>query len=153
MLSLQRDCGPFLCIDPEKKIIGAAHAGWRGAFSNIIENLVTHMVALGASRKHLYASLGPTILQKNYEVDEKFRDKFLKDNSQHAKFFVANRKERFIFDLPSFIAFKAMASKIKHMDFVGLNTFGNALFYSCRSNKMKGIADYGRTLSAIMLTS
>jgi YfiH family protein len=147
------DCGPILFADREAGVIGAAHAGWRGAFDGVLENTVAAMEALGASCANIAAVLGPTIAQPSYEVDPAFRDRF---PAAAGRFFAPAPERdgvpRWHFDLPGFIIdrlARAGLSKIANMD---RDTFSHvARYHSYRRATQAGEADYGRQISMIAL--
>ena len=99
---LTADCQPVLFADPDAGVIGAAHAGWRGALDGVLEATVDAMVDLGATRDHITAVIGPTISQRVYEVGPEFLDNFVADDPDNSRFFVNGEGDRYMFDLPSF---------------------------------------------------
>jgi len=148
------DCGPILFADGEAGVIGAAHAGWRGAVDGVLENTIAAMEALGATRANIAAVLGPTIAQPSYEVDAPFRARFPADA---ARFFVpAPEREgtaRWHFDLPGFIMAGLAAAGLSKIADLGRDTFSHvARYHSHRRSTQAGEANYGRQISMIALT-
>ena len=148
------DCGPLLFADEEARVIGAAHAGWRGAFSGVIENTIGAMERLGADRSRIKASLGPLIRQPNYEVSQDFVDQFVRENAGHSRFFApAERAGHAMFDLPGFIAARLETSGVGEFQDIGLCTYADPdRFYSYRRSTHRAEPDYGRHINAIVLT-
>ena len=146
------DCGPTLFADAGAGVIGAAHSGWRGALSGVLESTVEAMEKLGAKRNRIIAALGPTISQTNYEVSAEFRQKFLAADSQNVVFCrPALRPDHYLFDLPGFIISRLEKAGVAAAS-VGLCTYADeARFFSYRRTTHRGEADYGRLLSAIVL--
>lgn len=149
------DCGPLLFADEQARVIGAAHAGWRGAFSGVIENTLQAMEKLGADRSNIKVSLGPLIRQANYEVSQDFVDQFVRENESHSRFFApAERAGHAMFDLPGFIAAKIEKSGIKQFQDIGLCTYADPdRFYSYRRSTHRAEPDYGRHINAIVLAA
>jgi YfiH family protein len=148
------DCGPILFADREAGIIGAAHAGWRGAAGGVLENTITAMEALGARRERVAAVLGPTIAQASYEVDAPFRARFLADADRF--FAPAPEREgaaRWHFDLPGFIMARLSGAGLGKIADVGRDTFSDvARYYSHRRSSQAREANYGRQISMIALS-
>lgn len=147
------DCGPVLLADAKAGIIGAAHAGWKGALSGILENTLAAMEKLGASRTGTVAVLGPTISQSAYEVGPEFYQRFKDEDTGHECFFIPSRRAaHFMFDLPGFITAKlkqAGAGKVVDM---ALCTYEDETrFFSYRRATHRNEPDYGRLMSAIAL--
>ncbi len=110
------DCLPILCADAHNQIIGAIHAGWRGAFSDIIAKTIEQMCQKGADINHIQAAIGPAIHQKSYEVDLAFKQRFLKKSGQNEQFFKdSERKNHYLFDLPAYGAFCLAQTGVKHI--------------------------------------
>lgn len=147
------DCGPLLFADAEAGVIGAAHAGWRGAFAGIVETTVTAMETLGAVRKRVAAALGPTIRQPNYEVGPEFVARFTATNPDHAGFFAPSKRAgHSMFDLPAFIAVRVRQAGVGSFEDLGRCTYAEPdCFYSYRRMTRLGEADYGRHVSGIAL--
>jgi polyphenol oxidase len=151
---LTADCAPVLLADAQARVIGAAHAGWKGAHGGIIESVLTAMERLGADRARIRAAIGPCISQRNYEVGPEFRAQFLASKPEDARFFVASdRPDHFRFDLEAYVATRLAAAGVDNVDRQSVCTYENPdAFYSFRRATHRGEADYGRELSAIMLT-
>ena len=147
------DCGPLLFADPQARVIGAAHAGWRGAFSGVIEGTVAAMENLGAERSRISVALGPLIRQDNYEVSQSFVDEFLRVDETHARFFApAARDGHAMFDLPGFIASRLEQSGVGSFEDIGICTYADPeRFYSYRRSVHRSEPDYGRHVNAIVL--
>lgn len=148
------DCGPLLFADPEARVIGAAHAGWRGAFSGVIEGTIAAMENLGAERSRISVALGPLIRQDNYEVSQSFVDEFLRADETHARFFApATRDGHAMFDLPGFICFASRTKRVGSFEDVGICTYADPeRLYSYRRSVHRSEPDYGRHVNAIVLT-
>ncbi|WP_306225082.1 peptidoglycan editing factor PgeF [Bosea beijingensis] len=148
------DCGPILFADGEARVIGAAHSGWKGAFTGIVGATVTAMEKLGARRERITAVLGPTISAKAYEVGPEFIERFKAENRTYARFFTpSERAAHAMFDLPAFIGLKAQEAGIGRFVDMGLCTYGDAQrFFSYRRTTHRSEPDYGRLISAIVLT-
>lgn len=147
------DCGPILFADAEAGVVGAAHAGWRGAAGGVIENTLAAMEALGARRDRIAAVLGPTIAQPSYEVDAPFRANFA---SGDARFFAPAPERagvaRWHFDLPGYIAARLAAAGIGKIADLSRDTFSHvARYHSHRRATQARAADYGRQISMIAL--
>jgi polyphenol oxidase len=147
------DCGPLLFADRQAGVIGAAHAGWRGALSGVIEATVAAMEKLGASRARITAALGPTIQQPNYEVGPEFVARFSAADADNARFFVASPNAgHAMFDLPGYIAVRVQRAGIVNFEDVGLCTYAEPdRFYSFRRATHRNEPDYGRHINAIAL--
>jgi len=147
------DCGPLLFADAKAHVIGAAHAGWRGAFTGIIEATITAMEKLGAERKHIVAALGPTIRQDNYEVGPEFVARFRDADAGNARFFQpAGRPGHALFDLPGYIAARIASAEIAQFEDLRLCNYADPQrFFSFRRTTHRGEADYGRHVNAIAL--
>ena len=148
------DCGPVLFADAEARVIGAAHAGWRGAVTGVLESTVTAMERLGAQRGKIVAVLGPTISQRAYEVGPDFIERFAKEAPGHGRFLKeAERPGHAMFDLPGFIGARLEAAGIGAFTDLGLCTYcGEERFFSYRRTTHRREPDYGRLISAIALT-
>ncbi len=147
------DCGPLLLADAEAGVVGAAHAGWRGALTGVVEATVAAMEKLGAQRHHITAALGPTIRQPNYEVGPEFVARFLAADATNARFFApAERAGHAMFDLTGFIAERVQRAGIDAFEDLGLCTYAEPeRFFSFRRMTRLGEADYGRHINAIAL--
>ena len=143
------DCAPVLLADPQAGVIGAAHAGWRGALDGVLEAALAAMEGLGASRGRIVAAIGPCIAQASYEVDTGFRAHFAPDDG---RFFRAGNSGHFQFDLPGYVAARLVAAGVAQVDSLALDTYADpGRFYSYRRATHRGEADYGRQLSLIGL--
>ena len=147
------DCGPLLFADSRAGVIGAAHAGWRGAFTGVIEATVAAMEKLGADRSRIAAALGPTISQSNYEVGPEFVERFESANAANARFFKdAERAGHALFDLNGFIAARIEQAGIVNFEDLALCTYAEPeRFYSFRRSTHRSEPDYGRHINAIAL--
>ena len=147
------DCGPLLFADNEAGVSGAAHAGWRGSFTGVIEATIAAMEKLGADRSRIAAALGPTISQPNYEVGPEFVERFLAADVDNARFFTASeRAGHAMFDLNGYIADRAQRAGIVNFADLGLCTYADPdRFYSYRRTTLRGEPDYGRHINAIAL--
>jgi purine-nucleoside/S-methyl-5'-thioadenosine phosphorylase / adenosine deaminase len=146
---LTADCAPVLFADPEASVIGAAHAGWKGAVAGVLENTVAVMEKLGARRGQIVAAIGPAISQANYEVGADMRARF---DAGDDRFFTPGRAGHFHFDLPGYAAHRLRRAGVEKIADLGLCTYPmEAGFFSFRRTTHRGEADYGRELSAIAL--
>lgn len=147
------DCGPILFADEQAGVIGAAHAGWKGAMTGIIEATVAQMEAEGATRANIKAALGPSISAKAYEVGADYRARFLQDDPQNTRCFTPSQREgHFMFDLPAYTMERLARAGIA-ANSLGRCTYSEPdLFFSYRRATHMGEPDYGRLASAIMLT-
>ncbi|QDH36057.1 peptidoglycan editing factor PgeF [Porphyrobacter sp. YT40] len=147
------DCGPILFADRQAGVIGAAHAGWRGAVDGVLENTIAAMEALGATRSDIAAVLGPTIAQPSYEVDAPFRDRF--PAAAESFFAPAPARDglaRWQFDLPGFIMNRLATAGLSKIADIGRDTFSHvARYHSHRRASQAGEANYGRQISMIAL--
>ncbi len=150
---LTADCAPVLLGDTEAGVIGAAHAGWKGALSGVIESVIGAMERLGADRARITAVVGPCISQQNYEVSGEFRANFEQADKENARWFVASdRPDHFRFDLPGYVESRLSASNIAHIARIDRCTYASGGdFFSYRRATHRGEKDYGRQLSAILL--
>jgi YfiH family protein len=150
---LSADCGPLLFADTEAGVIGAAHAGWKGALGGILENTVAAMEKLGASRKNIKGALGPCIGPGSYEVDNRFRQKFIEVEGAYSQFFVSGLSPgHFQFDLPAFLKDRAREAGLKDFAVLGVDTYRDEeRFFSYRRTTHRQESDYGRQISVISL--
>jgi YfiH family protein len=148
------DCGPVLFADAEASVIGAAHAGWKGAFTGILEATLDAMEAIGAKRDRITAVLGPTISQQAYEVGAEFKAIFMAADSEHEVFFSpGNRPEKSQFNLPAFIGYRLLMAGVGAFSDLALCTYADeGRFFSYRRTTHRVEPDYGRLISAITLT-
>jgi len=150
---LTADCVPVLFSDPVAGVIGAAHAGWGGALGGILENTITAMTDLGASRENINAAIGPCIHQDSYEVGAEFYDRFIESDAENAQFFKSGKPEHFWFDLPGFVQAQLDAAGIKSTQDISLDTYAEKdAFFSYRRACHQGEDDYGRQISLICLS-
>ena len=149
---LTADCQPVLFADAGAGVIGAAHAGWRGAKEGVLEAVLDAMEALGARRANTVAVIGPTISQRAYEVGPEFMDAFLAEDGDHARFFAGGTGDRVQFDLPSFGLHRLREAGVGRAVWTGHCTYSDPeRFYSFRRTTHAGEADYGRLISIIRL--
>lgn len=149
---LTADCAPVLLADEEAGIIGAAHAGWRGALGGVTDATVEAMVRLGADRNAIAAAVGPCIAKASYEVDEAFRDRFLAHDEQNERFFAPGENAKAHFDLASYVVHRLRAAGVSTVEGLQLDTYAEEdRFYSFRRATHRGEADYGRQVSMIAL--
>ena len=151
---LTADCTPVLFADAAAGVVGAAHAGWRGALEGVLAATVAAMEARGAVRGRIVAAIGPCIGQPSYEVGAEFRDRFVAVDPGFARFFVPGaRTGKFQFDLPGFVALRLEEAAVGHVDHCAADTVPDpARFFSYRRATLAGEPDYGRALAAIALT-
>ena len=148
---LTADCVPILIHDHKKNIIAAIHAGWKGAFKDIIKRVITFMLRKGCNTNYITAAIGPSISQKNYEVKEGFRKKFIKKDKKN-KIFFKNKKNMIYFDLPNFVKFQLKSNKVVNIDTINIDTFNKKNnFFSARRSLRSKHDDYGRNISIIMI--
>ena len=150
---LTADCAPVLFADVEAGVIGAAHAGWKGALGGVLEATVRAMEALGARAARIAAAVGPCIQQVSYEVGDDFRDRFVAADAANASFFTAGRRAGHCqFDLPGYARSRLGALGLGSVTAIDADTCGDAeRFFSYRRGTLAGAPDYGRGLSAIAL--
>lgn len=149
---LTADCTPILLADTQAKVIGAAHAGWRGAVGGVIENTVRLMEEHGAQRDRIAAAIGPCIHQGSYEVGPEFEAEFLNVDANFSRFFVPGAGDRLHFDLPNFCAARLTASGVKQIETLPLDTYAESTrLHSHRRSVHEKAGDYGRNCSVIML--
>jgi len=155
------DCAPVLLADAQARVIGAAHAGWKGALGTketggVLEATIAAMEKLGAARTNIKAAIGPCISQANYEIGWEMRDKFLEAGGlRMRKFFVpSDREEHYRFDLSGYVAHRLTAAGISDVETLGVCTYpADSGFFSFRRTTHAGEPDYGRHISAISLIS
>jgi polyphenol oxidase len=148
--TLTADCAPVLFADAEARVIGAAHAGWRGALAGVTDSTIAAMERLGARRHNIHAAIGPCIGQASYEVDEAFKAQFLRQDRDNERFFELGAAGKPHFDLEAYIVHRLIAAGIGEVEALHLDTYsGPDRFYSYRRATHRGEADYGRQLSAI----
>jgi YfiH family protein len=147
------DCGPVLFADAQARVVGAAHAGWRGAFTGVIEATLSAMERLGAERERIVAALGPMISQDNYEVGPEFVARFAEADAGSTRFFAPSRRaDHALFDLPGYVATRLARAGVTRVEDLGHCTYANAgQFFSYRRSVHQKEADYGRHVYAIAL--
>jgi YfiH family protein len=148
------DCGPILFVDPNARVIGAAHAGWKGALTGILESTIAAMEKLGALRSGVVAAIGPTIRQQSYEVSGEFVERFLDGEADNAMFFIPSQREgHAMFDLAGFIRMRLENAGVLMIDDLGVDTYTDERCFSYRRSVHRQEPDYGRHLHAIALES
>jgi len=149
---LTADCAPVLFADDEARVVGAAHAGWRGALAGVTDSTIAAMERLGAHRERIRAAVGPCIAQPSYEVDDGFRRRFLDADAGNGRFFIEGAGGKPHFDLPGYVAERVRAAGVE-VEILGLDTYSEPhRFYSYRRATHRGEADYGRQVSLIGLS-
>jgi len=147
---LTADCAPVLLADREAGVVGAAHAGWKGAIGGVTDNTIAAMEALGARRERIAAAVGPCIAQASYEVDEAFRDRFVADSTDNAAFFIPGQPAHCQFDLSGYVAHRLAAAGIARIEELGLDTYAAPdRFYSFRRSTHHGEPAHGHQISLI----
>ena len=150
---LTADCAPVLFTDRDAGVIGACHAGWRGALHGIIESTLTAMDRLGAKRSQISAAIGPCIAQNSYQVGPVFRDQFLAIDQGYDGYFDPDDDNRYRFDLPGFVLERLKDAGISDACWVGMDTCDEELpFFSYRRSTNNEESDFGRGLSVITLS-
>ncbi|UOK69607.1 peptidoglycan editing factor PgeF [Ancylobacter polymorphus] len=147
------DCGPVLFADPHARVVGAAHAGWKGAVGGVLDATLARMEELGARRENIVAAIGPLIRQESYEVGPDFIETLTGLDSGNARFLIPSpRPDHALFDLPGYIAARLTALGVGTIDDLGLDTYADeARFFSYRRATHRGEPDYGRLIAAITL--
>lgn len=150
---LTADCAPVLFADAEAGVIGAAHAGWKGAFGGVLTNTVAAMEALGADRRRIAAAVGPCIARKSYEVDDGFYRRFVETAGEYDAFFSSGRRpDHHQFDLEGFVARRLADAGVAKVEMLGEDTYSQPMrYFSYRRTTHAGEPDYGRQLSLIAL--
>ena len=147
---LTADCAPILIYEIEKKIIGCIHAGWKGAYSGIIENTLSELVKMGGSLSKLISIVGPCISQNNYEVRKNFYSNFMTQSKENSKFFIEKNDNFFNFDLRGYINKKLADLSVFKIENIAVDSFASKNeYFSHRRAKKLGEDDYGRCISAI----
>lgn len=151
--ALAADCAPILLVDPIARVVGAVHAGWKGALAGVAEAGVREMEALGGAANRIVAAVGPCIGPASYEVGPEFRARFVSADPSNAVFFrAAAGLEKYLFDLPGFVLGRLAAAGVGAAEWVGADTAANVEFFSNRRAFKRGEADYGRLASTIALS-
>jgi YfiH family protein len=149
---LTADCQPVLFCDPKAGVIGAAHAGWRGAFRGVLEATVAAMTNLGATPAGISAVIGPSISQSAYEVGPEFFETFADEDPANTRFFANGKGDRLLFDLPAYGLHRLRAAGVGHAEWTRHCTYSDPdRFFSFRRTTHLGEADYGRLISVIRL--
>jgi YfiH family protein len=147
---LTADCAPVLLADAEAGVVGAAHAGWRGALAGVTDETIGAMEALGARRERIAAAVGPCIGRASYEVDESFRDRFLGHDRANERFFTDGPAGKPHFDLEAYVVARLSAAGLANVEALHLDTYADAeRFYSYRRSTHRREADYGRQIAMI----
>ncbi len=148
---LTADCVPILIYDKEQKIISAIHAGWKGAYKNIISKVISFLVRKGSEVKNIIAVVGPSISKKNYEVKKDFKDRFLKKDKNSENFFRTKNKKTY-FSLNNYVYNQLKKLGIKKLELINKDTFDKKNnFFSARRSIRSKEDDYGRNISIIMI--
>jgi len=148
---LTADCQPVLFADRNARVIGAAHAGWKGALNGVLEATIEAMERLGAVRADISAVIGPSIGPIAYEVGPEFRQTFLNSAAENSRFFTDGKGDRYMFDLPGFGLARLRAAGLSAVEWTGHCTFSDPQrFYSYRRSTHEGATDYGRLISVIV---
>ena len=148
---LTADCAPVLIFDNKLKIISAIHAGWKGAYKGIIQKVIKEFKKRGSESKNLIAAVGPCISQKNYEIQNDFKKKFLKQTKKN-KFFFKKIKNKTYFSLNKYVVSQLKEFGVKKIDIIDQDTYNQKNnFFSARRSLHKNQDDYGRNISLIMI--
>jgi polyphenol oxidase len=154
LAALAADCAPILLADAEAGVIGAAHAGWRGAKAGMGEAVVEAMCRLGAQRTRIVAVVGPCIGPRSYEVGDEFRAAFMADTAENARYFTQGRPGHALFNLPGYVTDRLVGCGVASAHWLGHDTLAQPEdYFSYRANTLAGLPDYGRNLSALILTN
>jgi len=146
------DCGPVLFVDPKARVIGAAHAGWKGALTGVLESTIDAMEKLGAERDSVVAAIGPLIRQPSYEVGREFVERFIDADADNTLFFLPGERDgHAMFDLPGFIRMRLENAGVVMIDDLGVDTYADQRCYSYRRSVHRKEPDYGRLVHAIAL--
>ncbi len=146
------DCAPVLFADHAAGVIGAAHAGWKGALGGVTDQTIAAMVALGARRERIAAAIGPCIAQLSYEVDAAFAEQFCREDPGNRRFFALGKPDHCQFDLSGYVAVRLKSAGVGRIEQLGLDTYGaEQQFYSYRRATHRGEPNYGRQIALIGL--
>ncbi|MBN8500961.1 MAG: peptidoglycan editing factor PgeF [Sphingomonadales bacterium] len=149
---LTADCAPVLLADRTAGVVGAAHAGWKGAIGGVTDSTIAAMERLGARRADIHAAVGPCIAAPSYEVDSAFRDRFLHESAGNEAYFSAGRPDHYQFDLELYVAHRLIRAGVGTVEQLGCDTYTDeATFFSYRRATHRGEPDYGRQISLIGL--
>lgn len=152
--ALAADCAPVLFMDNRARIIGAAHAGWRGAIGGITDQTIKAMESLGAKRADIHAVVGPCISQDNYEVGPEFMEQFTAHSKDNTRFFTSGRDDRMQFDLKAYVRARLLGFGVGKAEALPDCTYAAPdRYFSYRYNSHNGLGDYGRNISAISITA
>jgi len=147
---LTADCAPVLLADAEAGVVGAAHAGWKGAFGGVVEATIAAMESLGADRDRIAAAIGPAIARRSYEVDEAFLRRFAEADPETDRFFSPGRDGHHQFDLEGYVASRLAAAGLSRVEATGIDTYSAPdRYFSYRRATHRGEPDYGRQISLI----
>ncbi len=151
---LTADCAPVLLADRDAGVVGAAHAGWKGALAGVTDATIAQMEKLGARADRIAAAVGPCIARASYEVDMGFVERFCATDPENERFFAENRPGHARFDLEAYVVQRLAAAGVRRIEALGQDTYAQEdRFFSFRRATHRGEADYGRQLSVIGLTS
>jgi len=146
------DCGPILLVEPRARVIGAAHAGWKGALTGVLDSTIAAMEELGAERNGIIAAIGPLIRQPSYEVGPEFVTRFIDADAEYGMFFMpSTRADHAMFDLAGFIRMRLENAGVLMIDDLGIDTYADEGFFSYRRSVHRKEPDYGRLVHAIVL--
>jgi YfiH family protein len=152
--ALSADCAPILFADAQARVVASAHAGWKGALGGMVAATVEGMIRQGARRERIVAAVGPCIGQTSYEVGADYEARFAAEAPGSERFFAPGRApDKRQFDLPGFVLWRLAQAGVAQAEWIGRDTCADeTLFFSNRRGFLRGEADYGRLLSAIVLT-
>jgi len=147
---LAADCVPVLFADSEAGVVGAAHAGWKGAIGGVVASTVAAMEALGARRERIAAAIGPCIAKRSYEVDDGFLARFCTDDPENERFFLDGRAGHHQFDIEAYVASRCALAGLRRIEALGLDTYSDEeRFFSFRRATHRGEPGYGRQIAII----
>jgi YfiH family protein len=147
---LTADCAPVLLADAEVGVVGAAHAGWRGALAGVTDSTIAAMEELGARRERIAAAVGPCIGRTSYEVDEAFRERFIRESNASEHLFTDGPARKPHFDLEGYVVARLSVSGLRSVEALQLDTYADAdRFFSYRRSTHHGESDYGRHIALI----
>jgi YfiH family protein len=148
---LTADCAPILIHDEGRKMIAAIHAGWKGAYKDIVKKVVKFMIKKGCTPQNITVAIGPCISSNNYEIKEDFKKKFIKKDKKNLLFFKSTKTKNY-FSLNKYILFQLESLNIKNIDIINKDTFDDKnKFFSARRSISRNENDYGRNISIIMI--
>ena len=149
---LTADCTPVLLGDTDAGVVGAAHAGWRGAIAGVTDAAIEAMERLGATREHIHAAVGPSLGPASFEVGDDLRDQFLAEDDANTRFFTAKAGQKAHFDLPSYVRHRLLSAGVADVETLHVDTYADPdHFYSYRRSTHLGEPSYGRQISLIGL--